>query len=171
MGPYGKLQLTDTDQSPPLQFNLTHRDDYTLYAFTRGRRVGIDLESQPPFTDAISRVSRFFTVREQRLIQSLPFTQQYAAILNCWTRKEAYVKAVGDGLVFGLKHFEVSVLPDEPAQLLEIHGSREAATVWTMQSLSVPSSYHATVVVEGQGWTLHHFQLHSDSDADSELLS
>ena len=163
IGLHGKLQLTDMDQLSPIQFNLAHSHNSLLYAFTRHRRVGIDLESQDALTDTIQYVTRFFTCREQQFLQSLPLECQPAAILNCWTRKEAYVKAIGDGLTHGLKHFEVSVLPNEPAQLLEIRGSREAAMNWTMVSLPMPSGYHATLVVEGQGWTPFYFQLETDS--------
>jgi 4'-phosphopantetheinyl transferase len=127
--------------------------------------VGIDLEFPRKPSSATQLALRYFTLREQYLIRSLPLSHQQAAILECWTRKEAYVKAIGTGLADGLRYFEVPVPPQAPAQIRVIPGECTEVEPWTMRPLPMPRGYHATLVVEGRDWIPQYMLLEVDSKA------
>ncbi|MGH9809607.1 MAG: 4'-phosphopantetheinyl transferase family protein, partial [Terriglobia bacterium] len=110
----GKPALRDRD----LQFNLSHSHGMALYAFRRGSAVGCDLEWRDPKFAAEQIPERFFSGDEVHALRSLPLSHQTEAFFNCWTRKEAYVKAAGQGLSIALDSFDVSLAPKEPAVFL-----------------------------------------------------
>ncbi len=85
---------------------------------------------------------------------TLPADRQEAAFFACWTRKEAYIKAKGDGLALGLGQFDVSLAPGEPAALLRTEGDPAEASRWSLEALDVSSRYAAALCVEGHGWRL-----------------
>lgn len=95
-GPHGKLYLLDSQAR--LQFNLSHSGDLALYAVTLDHEIGIDVEWMNPNIEIFPLMNRFYTPAECRAISALPAAQQVAAFYRCWTRKEAYLKAVGFGL-------------------------------------------------------------------------
>lgn len=158
--PHGKPELEPVEGSrvagtreEHIQFNVTHTEDVALYAVARGRRVGIDVERiRPGFAD--DRLSEtFFAPREAAALRSLPPNEQQKAFFACWTRKEAYVKARGEGLVMPLDAFEVSLLPGDPPTLLTPDDPAEAAR-WSLCELDLGPEYAATLAVEGQRWRL-----------------
>jgi 4'-phosphopantetheinyl transferase len=134
-----------------LRFNLSHAHERALYAFARGAEIGVDVEyvRQDFACEEIAR--RFFSPREVADFCSLPKSQRALAFFHCWTRKEAYVKAIGEGLSMPLNEFDVSLLPGQPAALLR--NSRQPGEVrrWSMQALDVASGYAAALAVEGHG--------------------
>jgi 4'-phosphopantetheinyl transferase len=97
-GPYGKPCLKETVGDDMLQFNLGHSNDIALYAFTRCREIGVDIEYLRALPDADQFAARFFAADEIATLNALPASQRRQAFFNCWTRKEAYVKAIGKGL-------------------------------------------------------------------------
>lgn len=153
-GPRGKPDLAETSGVSKLQFNLSHSQELVLYAVTRDRLIGIDIEYMRPMESAGQIVKSFFSVRESAVWHSLPVHQQQTAFFNCWTRKEAFVKAVGDGLALPLDRFDVSLVPGEPARLLEVQGDRYASDRWSLQELTPAPGYAAAVAVEGHNWQM-----------------
>ncbi len=139
-----------------LHFNLSHSGDLALYAIA-SQPVGIDLEQIRPLPDAEQLAKRFFTPREAEAIASVPRAQKQAAFLNAWTRKEAYLKATGDGLA-GLDEVEVSLLPGMPAKLLNIKGNSELASEWFLEEIDPHSDYVAAVAIAGREWQLCYFK-------------
>ena len=89
------------------------------------RKVGIDLEWIHDISDWRRIARKLFSSREQEVLEELPPEHQLQAIFNFWTRKEAYIKAIGGGLNIPLKHFEVSLAPNEPARLLKTLGDTD----------------------------------------------
>jgi 4'-phosphopantetheinyl transferase len=146
---YGKPRLTKEFDDGSLRFNLSHAHERSLYAFARGAELGVDIEyvRQGFACEEIAR--RFFSQREVADFCSLPTSQRAEAFFHCWTRKEAYVKAIGEGLSMPLNEFDVSLLPGAPAALLR--NSRRPLEVrrWSLQSLDVASGYVAALAVEG----------------------
>jgi len=138
----------------PLQFNLSHSHGQALYAFTWGREIGVDLEQVRPMPDAESIAGRFFSARDYATFLTLPATQRDEGFFNCWTRKEAYIKALGEGLSHPLDRFDVSLRPGEPAQLLAVAEAPEEVERWSMRSLKPVFGYVAALVVEGRDWSL-----------------
>jgi len=136
-----------------LEFNLSHSRGMALYAFTRNRQIGIDLEYMRSMSDIEQLAQRFFSPRESAVISSLSPQQKQEEFFKGWTGKEAYLKATGDGLA-GLEEVEISLTPGEPAALLSIQGSQQAASSWCLYPLNPGAGYQAAVVVEGHGWYL-----------------
>jgi len=153
-GPQGKPALAETLSGSRLNFNLSHSQELVLYAVAREREIGVDIEHIRPITEVEQLAARFFSVREHAMFCALPPSQKLAAFFSCWTRKEAYVKATGDGLTFPLDQFDVSLSPGEPARLLSVKGDRSTVTRWSLQDLRPSPGYVAALAVEGQDWHL-----------------
>jgi len=130
-----------------LRFNLAHSGEMTLVAVAHGVDVGVDVEVPRDLPDRQQIAARFFSRPEAEGIAALPEELRDQAFFACWTRKEAYLKAVGLGLSGPLDGFDVTVDPGAPAEILRIHGSTHAAREWSIHDLSQPPEYRAAVVV------------------------
>ena len=137
-----------------LQFNLAHSGEYVLIAIADGRAVGIDVEEIRDDFDAGELAAHFFSPGEQRDLEMLTGRARIEAFFECWTRKEAYVKARGEGLSLPLDQFDVSLRPGEPARLIATRPDPAEARRWQLSGLDVADGYKAALAVEGQGWTL-----------------
>ncbi len=146
---FGKPFVLDGD----LGFNLAHSQDSILYGFCLSKDIGVDLEYLRPIEDVTSIASRYFSPAETRAILGVPVEQQNELFLSYWTLKEAYIKAIGQGLSYPLDAFEVSI-PDllEP-RLLEIHGD-DSSSIWSLFSLRPEANYVAAVAARGESWRL-----------------
>ena len=131
-GEFGKPRVAAPARAQVLHFNLAHSDSLALYAIA-DRELGVDLE-RIRAVDCVERIaSRFFSPREEACLLALPATQRLEAFFNCWTRKEAYLKAIGRGLDDYLPQIEVSLAPGEPAELLD---TPFESGRWFLQSLT-----------------------------------
>jgi 4'-phosphopantetheinyl transferase len=144
-GERDKPRLADETGGKWLRFNVSHSHGRALYAVTRGREVGIDLEHIRPGKDHAALAERFFSPREASTFLALPAELQTEAFYLCWTRKEAYIKARGDGLYLPLNRFDVSLIPGEPAALLRAQDQER----WSLHALTPWPDYAAALVVEG----------------------
>lgn len=132
-GPAGKPALKGY---PKLGFNLAHSGGLALLAVAEGATVGVDVELSPPDRGACEEISpAYFSAEEVESLAALGGAQREAAFLRCWTRKEAYVKALGDGLQVPLDGFSVSLGPGEPARLRSCRKAGEVER-WTLADLS-----------------------------------
>jgi 4'-phosphopantetheinyl transferase len=138
----------------PIQFNLSHSGELVLIAMSLGRAVGIDVEMIRTNLDMDELAARFFSDAECKNMASLPASTQCKAFFACWTRKEAYLKAQAVGLSLPLHQFDVSVLPDEEARLLETRPDPAEARRWTLRGLEPGCDYAAALAVAGSGWKL-----------------
>ncbi|MGK7924023.1 MAG: 4'-phosphopantetheinyl transferase superfamily protein [Spirulina sp.] len=132
-------------QGGEAQFNLSHSGDWVVYGVSRDRRIGVDVEQIRPFPEALKLAKRFFCEAEWEKIRGLPSNLTSRAFFTAWTRKEAFLKATGEGIV-GLKDVEVSLLPEEPAQIYRIEG--KIARGWQLWPLDLGGEYAGAVVVE-----------------------
>lgn len=137
-----------------LQFNVSHAGELALFAVARSRRVGIDVEKIRALPDADRLVDRFFSDHEAAVYRALPVEDRREAFVTCWTRKEAFVKALGEGLSYPLDAFDVSVRPDQPASLLALRGDPSATAQWRLQALPIAEGYTATIAAESPPWEL-----------------
>jgi 4'-phosphopantetheinyl transferase len=145
---YGKPALHRARGCDALRFNVSHSHGLAMFAITRGREVGLDVElirRDLPLEIA----ERFFSRREVSMLQALPTSQQTRAFFNCWTRKEAYIKARGEGLSRALHQFTVSLIPGEPAALLSAENDPGEAFRWSFQELAPDPAYAAAIAAEG----------------------
>lgn len=156
--PRGKPYLLLKPSDPPISFNISHAHGTALLAFSLGRELGVDLERIRPDIASEEIASRYFAPAELAELQSLPASQRAEAFFLCWTRKEAYIKALGDGLQIPLASFRVSLTPNQPEILESADASR-----WTLRSLSPAQGYAAALVAEGHDWQLSHWDYHPPS--------
>lgn len=148
-GLHGKPALCVEPAGDRLRFSISKSHGLSLFAFTRGRELGVDLERIRPQLADERIAERFFSPQEVVALRRLPGDMQAEAFFNCWTRKEAYIKAKGTGLSLPLDQFEVSLAPGEPAALLRTKWDPPEATRWSLRALTPASGYAAALAVEG----------------------
>ena len=146
-GAHGKPALAPGYADTGLRFNVSHCDDLTLYAFSCGREIGIDVEAVRPIGDADDIAARFFSQRENRAYRVLEPSDRPLGFFQCWTRKEAFIKALGDGLSYPLDRFDVSLTPGEPAQILRVEDTPGDRCGWRLESWSPAPGFVAAVVM------------------------
>jgi len=148
-GDYQKPRL----EHDGLWFNLAHSGPVALFAFSHSGEVGIDVELDHA-NFARERIAElYFSPTEVAVLRSLPETLQARAFLTCWTRKEAFVKARGDGLSLLLASFDVSLDPSSPPALLRTEWSVDEPTQWCLRDLSDPEmGYVAALAMRSHGW-------------------
>jgi 4'-phosphopantetheinyl transferase len=148
-GPYGKPALRSEGAGQALEFNLSHCGGWALLGVTRGAAIGVDLEVERELPDHADIARSNFAPAERAELLGLPPAERLAGFFATWTRKEAYVKAIGDGLTVRLDQFEVSVHPSQAATLRSVAGSEEAARGWTLWSAKLSAEAWGAVAVHG----------------------
>jgi 4'-phosphopantetheinyl transferase len=161
----GKPSLGPAHEGSNVKFNISHSGGITLLAFTRGREIGVDVEQVRSDFDVQAIARRFFSPKEQRQLADLPAEKSVDAFFRCWTRKEAYIKAIGDGLSLPLNQFDVSLESGEANALLatrpdgsEPDGSEpdgSEAEDWLLREVPGWPGYIAALCVRGQDCKLN----------------
>lgn len=151
---HGKPVLVSESDLDAIRFNLSHSHGEALYAVSRGREIGVDLEFIRGDLEAEQIAERFFSHSENETLRALPLSLRRYAFFLCWTRKEAYIKARGEGLSMPLDQFDVSLIPDEPAALLSIQSDSDEAHRWSLRNLNPADGYAAALAAKGHDWTL-----------------
>ena len=157
-GEHGKPELAAEQAASGVKFNVSHAQGVALLAFALQAEVGVDIEQVRPLEDAEEVAERFFSKNEVAAFTAVPAAQKPRAFFNCWTRKEAFIKVIGEGLSCPLDSFDVTLKPGDPANLLQVKGSLEAAARWELHNLEPAMGYAAAVIAEGRGWQLHCWQ-------------
>jgi 4'-phosphopantetheinyl transferase len=147
-GAYGKPALATRFADSDLRFNLSHADDVAVYAIASGREVGIDVEAVREIPDADDIAARLFSRYEKEAYLALDPRHKPLGFFNCWTRKEAFIKALGEGLCHPLDRFDVSVAPGDPARILRVGAKSGDDCGWRMQSFSPAPGFVAAVASE-----------------------
>ena len=143
-GPHGKLMVEDG----AVRFSLAQSGGMALFAIAVGLEVGCDLERRQIDFACEPTAERFFSPEERRRLRGLAPARRAEGFFNCWTRKEAVLKARGCGLSQPLDGFDVSLAPDEPARLLR------GCDGWSVRAFEPAPLYHAALVAEGDDWTM-----------------
>jgi 4'-phosphopantetheinyl transferase len=157
-GPNGKPFVSGQDVPGGIRFNCSHSADRGLIVIARGCGLGADLEQHRHLSDAEDLAKAFFSDSEIKELNDLPESLKTVGFFNCWTRKEAFVKALGLGLSFPLNRFSVSLMPGQPAALLDVAEDHGAIKKWTMASLDVGVDYSAALVFEGRNVKFQYFE-------------
>lgn len=145
-GERGKPALASVGRGE-IEFNVSHAADLAVFAVTRGTAVGVDVESLERTVDFEGLATRFFSSDEARQLLALSPAARPAAFFNCWTRKEAYVKAIGDGLACPLDSFAVSLIDGERAAMRWIRG--DDARSWRLDAFTPAAGFVGAVAVRG----------------------
>ena len=153
-GPKGKPELDGLFQGQ-LQFNLTHTGGVALIGVAKKCAVGIDIERLDRKPDAEGIARRFFTPDESARLMAVPEADRPVAFLNLWTRKEAWLKAVGGGVGDSLGRVEVTFRTGEPARVLRSSRELGEAEEWTLVGLSPVPGFGGALAARGQGLNIH----------------
>jgi 4'-phosphopantetheinyl transferase len=149
---YGERGKPSLGASPPagsdLHFNLSNSHELALVGFARGVEIGVDVEHQKPMADLEQIAERFFSASERDALRQLPAHQKQEGFFNCWTRKEAYLKAVGQGLAARLDSFDVTLVPGEAPRMLTLEGDAARAARWFFQRFEPAPDYIGALAVE-----------------------
>jgi 4'-phosphopantetheinyl transferase len=141
-GDNGKPALAGTS----LHFNVSHCADLAVYAFSSEREIGVDVEALHPIREADGVAAQFFSRVENEAFRALDTGSRTLGFYNCWTRKEAIVKALGDGLAMPLEGFAVSLAPGDAARVLHIAG-RQGDGGWQLHSFTPRPGFVAAVAL------------------------
>ena len=147
-GKRGKPALAGRFADSGLRFNLSHCDDVALYAFSYGREIGVDIEAVRLVPDADVIAAHMFSRGENEVYRTLDPRDKPLGFFNCWTRKEAFIKALGDGLNHPLDSFDVSLAPNEPAKILRVENRPGECCGWSMETFVPMPGFVAAVVTE-----------------------
>jgi 4'-phosphopantetheinyl transferase len=146
---FGKPSLATPHREMGIEFNLSHSAEMALYAFTRDRLVGIDVEYMRADLDFDGMARHSFSLQEQQLLHNLVGEEKRRTFFRGWTCKEAYAKALGKGFSQAFDQFTVSLLPSEPFALLQQNEDERELTRWSFVELDAGPEYAAALVVEG----------------------
>jgi 4'-phosphopantetheinyl transferase len=152
-GSRGKPVLSGTS----LQFNLAHSGGVAVIALANRSAVGIDIEQIRVVPRWEGVTNSFFSTVEREAIGSLPSIDRLYGFFTCWTRKEAYLKATGDGVGVPLDRFDVSVIPGSKPRLLRVEDAPEETKRWHFHALPLPTDYIGVVAHEGPIEAVRHY--------------
>jgi 4'-phosphopantetheinyl transferase len=142
-----------------LQFNASHSADLALFAFTMDCELGVDIEAVRPMPDLEDIARRFFSADETAELMALSPGQRDQAFFLCWTRKEAYIKATGEGLSAPLDAFCVTLRPGDPARMVHLECDPIAAQAWTLHDLALDPRFAAALAYRDSPRSLETFKV------------
>jgi 4'-phosphopantetheinyl transferase len=149
-GPFGKPALREPRRARSVRFSVSHSCGQALYAICSGRDVGVDIEYVRPLDDGAMEgiVQQLFAESERQAWRCVPSTERCKVFFRAWTRKEAYGKAVGNGIANAFDQFCVPLLPEESARLLDVGTRPEEAGRWNLFDVPADPEYMAALAVE-----------------------
>jgi len=153
-GRYLKPFVDPAYHKSALSFNVTHRRDIALAVVTATIAVGIDIEIVEPLSDLESLAARFLSEREQKFVDAVADAERTKAFLTAWTRKEAYLKALGDGLVREPKLIDVRLDRSPTTELREFDHRSGREELWRVETVVPVRGYVGAVVGRGTGWRI-----------------
>jgi 4'-phosphopantetheinyl transferase len=142
----GKPRLAESGSQ--IEFNCSHSANEALLAVTKHVQVGVDIEQVRELANIDELAAHSLSCAESRALQTLTGGEKTAAFFRCWTRKEAFVKARGDGMTLPFNCFDVSLLPGEPAQVLDVRGPAVDSARWTLSNASTPFGFIGAVAMK-----------------------
>lgn len=149
--PHSKPEVA-ADQNPNrLRFNVSHSGGMAVIAVGGPEDLGVDVEKIREDVNTADLAERFFSTREREMLRALPQSQRLPAFYACWACKEAFLKAIGDGLGFPLADFSVSVHPESAPRIEEIQGDANAGLEWSLIDLNVADGFRSALAIKRQG--------------------
>lgn len=145
---YGKPELLNNVIQ--LKFNLSHSSRRAVVAITKEQEIGVDIEYMQDRFSKNEIVERYFSLREKEEYNRLSEDQKLQGFYNAWTRKEAFTKAIGQGMTYPLNQFDVNLTPNDNARLIAINGDEVEAKQWQLRGLVLEEKYCAAVSWQGK---------------------
>ena len=156
-GKFGKPALANQPGDSDLRFNVSHSGDLVVYALADGREIGVDVEAIAAMEDRDDVATHCFSKAEQDAYLALAESERTQGFFNCWTRKEAYIKARGDGLSLPLDQFDVTLLSGQPVQILSTRHDPGEHLHWQLRDLNAGHGYKAALAVRTPTLQLHYW--------------
>ena len=152
----GSINISYTEFGKPfienskINFNLSHSGDWCFIAVSLIKDIGIDIEKVRKIEDVLKIADRYFAINEYEHIKNFDSTEQINEFFRIWTLKEAFIKAIGEGLSFPLKNFSViSDKSDSP--VLNLFENKDESELWKLDSLECQKGYNASLTVKADG--------------------
>ena len=160
-GPKGKPHLVECSRT---HFNLAHSGELAVFAFALDCEVGVDVEKIRPISDLAQIGERFFCAAEtEELLSEEPSARQ-EMFFRCWTRKEAYIKAVGEGVTIPLSNFRVTLKRTDPVKFVHISGNLNEAKAWVLHDLPLTPAYAGAVAYRADAHALRMHEVKTGGD-------
>ncbi|MFZ0964217.1 MAG: 4'-phosphopantetheinyl transferase superfamily protein [Terriglobia bacterium] len=156
-GNHGKPEIALPHGACSLRFNFSDSGGLALIAVGSGRAIGVDIEKVHPLPDFLNIARQFFSALEVQAILAVSENKRQEAFFACWTRKEAFLKATGMGLLYPLSDFSVSVHPDEQAELCEVKGNKDIASYWFLTDVLSGEGFRGALACEGGRCRIAHW--------------
>ncbi|MFT5351512.1 MAG: 4'-phosphopantetheinyl transferase [Planctomycetota bacterium] len=153
--PYLSRKYNDQE----ISFNLSHSHGRALIAISLDRQIGIDIEKVRPDIEHEKLAKRFFSEAEHKALMQCVVEKRLPAFFATWTRKEAFVKAVGKGIAFGLSEFDVNIDPEQRPKMQATRWDANDVNKWHMANIDTEKDYMATVVADGGDFQLRLWQI------------
>lgn len=150
---------------PDFHFNLSHAGDWALIACSRELEVGVDVEVIDPSFRVEDLVERYFSREEVPVILGLPETERHRAFFLAWTRKEAIIKARGDGLSLPLNQFGVTILAEDPVRVLHTDWVPGQELDWNLRAFTVAKEIPGAVAWIGEDRLVRFWEWGADAGA------
>jgi 4'-phosphopantetheinyl transferase len=169
---FGKPYLMANHDGDAFFFNMAHSNHLAVIGFGRILQIGIDIEFIRPIPDIDEIGKRIFSPNEYKKYHSLPENQKQTAFFNCWTRKEAFIKAIGKGLSFPLDRFSVSFAPGNSCRIIDIDGDTEKASKWSLVHFIPAKNYSAALALNDRVIKIGYYTLTQTvlNDINRELI-
>ncbi len=151
-----------------IEFNVSHSGDWVLFAFTSSAEIGVDIEHIRPMSDMREVAEHNFATAEFACWEATTEQDRTEAFYRCWTRKESFIKAIGEGLSCPLDSFEVAFGLDQPARLASVNGDEALAAQWWVADLPGFAGYAAAVTVRTANLDSVHLIVREIARADLE---
>lgn len=148
-----------------VDFNVSHSGGFAVFAFTAACKIGIDVEQIRPLQNLQSIADQFFCPEEAAELMSVADNEREHSFFLCWTRKEAYIKAVGDGLSTPLNSFRVTLQPGQPARLVHLAPDSNAAEGWMLHDLQLARNHAAALAYRDMDRPVSVFSIVDPSEA------
>jgi 4'-phosphopantetheinyl transferase len=157
----GKPVLATNAGCDTLHFNLSHSGPLAVYAFTRSRNIGIDIERLRDDIAVGQIAQRFFSQYEISSLERIHINKRSELFFQYWTRKEAFIKAMGKGISFPMEEFDVSLISGRVLSPIALPGDKGESSRWHIQDLFPGNGYAAAIAAEGGDCDLScwHFSL------------
>jgi 4'-phosphopantetheinyl transferase len=156
-GENGKPRLLDSSGGDEIHFNLSHSDGAALFAFALDREVGVDIECVREVPEMDQIAEQCFSAKENELLRSLPRGQKKDFFFSVWTCREAFLKALGHGLLRPLQRVDLLPVPGERFTSVDMDGESGGASRWTVEPLAPAPGLAAALCVQGESASAHFF--------------
>jgi 4'-phosphopantetheinyl transferase len=148
LGEHGKPYLSGINGKDTICFNISNSESMGIFAFSKNREIGVDIEFVRDIPEMDKIVEQIFSAQEKDFFRSLPENRKKKAFYICWTRKEAFLKATGDGLVQSLDKFNAELIPGKPTRLLRVAEDSKIESRWSIQNLKPAPRYVGALAVK-----------------------